>query len=265
MDFVEPVESVPHKESQTEETIEKLEDEIDHYYQLVESKFAELWNKTSENEQVKELKTNLLNQVNKTRELNDKIHIKEHLAKIEDEISKININTQINSGLDLLDSKLEIVEKEVGKYVSSFTSFLSNIVSIAPKEEEKEELFNTEYYGNTRYDNDLLKLHTSEEFYKDKNDTFDVDSKTEEISQLLKKYPNLQKLMNELVPVKIDYKSFWFNYFKNDDKFKDDEKNRKKLLESNEEEFSWDNEDDDEVVIDKKDTEEEVNVDDDWE
>lgn len=51
-------------------------------------------------------------------------------------------------------------------------------------------------YGTTRYDTDLLKLHTSEEFYlsnelDNENEIkhFNADEKTKEISDLLKSIP----------------------------------------------------------------------------
>ena len=67
---------------------------------------------------------------------------------------------------------------------------------------------------------------------KDEIESFNADSKTKEISGLLEKYPNtLTKTMNDLVPLKISYNLFWYRYFKNDDKLKEQEKKRKELLE----------------------------------
>ena len=67
---------------------------------------------------------------------------------------------------------------------------------------------------------------------KDEIESFNADNKTKEISGLLEKYPNtLTKTMNDLVPLKISYNLFWYRYFKNDDKLKEQEKKRKELLE----------------------------------
>ena len=91
-----------------------------------------------------------------------------------------DISTQANSALDVLDSKLEVVEREAGKYFGNFTSFylilyLFHQATTVPTTttmltKTKEVLFNSSLnqynnYGTTRYDTDLLKLHTTEEFY----------------------------------------------------------------------------------------------------
>lgn len=156
---------------------------------------------------LEEYKQNFIKQLNTTKQsLNEKtseLHVQESLKSIEDQLKKIklqDISTQANSALDVLDSKLEVVE-EAGKYFGNFTSFLSNIVSISPgddstnnnnnaNQQTKEVLFNSSLnqynnYGTTRYDTDLLKLHTTEEFYlsdelDDENEIkdFNADEKT---------------------------------------------------------------------------------------
>lgn len=269
----------------TEETIEKLESEIDKAYGLVETKFQELWSNASKNVEkikIEEQKQRLIEQLNNTRKsLNEKtneLHVQENLKKIEESLKQVSLDDftkSANKALDLLDSKLEIVENEASKYFGNFTSFLSSIVSVGPEESEegeeakKDVVFNSSLnqynnYGTTRYETDLLNLHTSESFYlsedldvKEEVNLFNADSKTKEISELLEKYPNtLTKTMNDLVPVKVSYNIFWYRYFKNDDKLKDQEKKRKELLEKEdnskkdgnhndeeEEEFTWDDED----------------------
>ena len=120
--------------------------------------------------------------------LNEKtseLHVQESLKSIEDQLKKIklqDISTQANSALDVLDSKLEVVEREAGKYFGNFTSFylilyLFHQATTVPtttttnaNQQTKEVLFNSSLnqynnYGTTRYDTDLLKLHTTEEFY----------------------------------------------------------------------------------------------------
>ncbi|KAK6891606.1 Protein DOS2 [Candida tropicalis] len=272
----------------TEETIEKLESEIDKAYGLVETKFQELWSNASKNVEkikIEEQKQKLIEQLNNTRKaLNDKtneLHVQESLKKIEDNLKQVSLDDftkSANKALDLLDSKLEIVENEASKYFGNFTSFLSSIVSVNPVNEDegngkKEVVFNSSLnqfnnYGTTRYETDLLNLHTTESFYlneeldvKDEIESFNADNKTKEISGLLEKYPNtLTKTMNDLVPLKISYNLFWYRYFKNDDKLKEQEKKRKELLEKkdtsktdgnqenddDEEEFTWDDDEEEE-------------------
>lgn len=311
MDYIDPVTTQePSTESQTsnantssapphdpatiktEETIEKLESEIDKAYGLVEHKFQELWenaSKGAEKYNLDEYKQSFIKQLNTTKQsLNEKsseLHVQERLKSIEDQLKKIklqDISTQANSALDVLDSKLEVVEREAGKYFGNFTSFLSNIVSISPGDDNtnnhtnqktKELLFNSSLnqfnnYGTTRYDTDLLKLHTSEEFYlsnelDNENEIkhFNADEKTKEISDLLEKYSTtLTKTMNELVPVKIAYNLFWYRYFKQENKLKEHEKKRKELLQKkegskhnhvaadgdDEEDFTWDDDEEEE-------------------
>ncbi|RCK63218.1 Protein DOS2 [Candida viswanathii] len=280
----------------TEETIEKLETEIDKAYGLVETKFLELWSNASQNIdkiKIEEQKQKLIDQLNNTKkalnERTNELHVQENLRKIEENLKQASLgdfSKSANKALDLLDSKLEIVENEASKYFGNFTSFLSSMVSVTLGTEEeggekKEVLFNSSLnqynnYGTTRYDNDLLNLHTTEDFYLSEDldvagevNAFNADDKTKEISGLLEKYPTtLTKTMNELVPVKISYNLFWYRYFKNDDKLKEQEKKRKELLEKkddskksgsqegddDEEDFTWDDEDeeDEETTVDSK-------------
>ena len=127
--------AAPHDTAtiKTEETIEKLESEIDKAYVLVEHKFQELWENASKNAEkyhLEEYKQNFIEQLNTTKQsLNEKtseLHVQESLKSIEDQLKKIklqDISTQANSALDVLDSKLEVVEREAGKYFGNFTSF----------------------------------------------------------------------------------------------------------------------------------------------
>ncbi|ODV77158.1 uncharacterized protein CANTADRAFT_8305 [Suhomyces tanzawaensis NRRL Y-17324] len=261
MEFIDPQiepekEAVPDKASkdQTEETVQRLESEIDKAYSAVEHKFQDLWTNAS----------------TQATGLQEKIKLEEHKKQLLSQLSnaRLNINTELietiksqaNHALDSLDSTLEQVEKQAGQYVSLFTSFFSSIVSVAPKEQEKEEvLFSlNDSYGTSRYDTELFKLHTSPSYYVDEASdaakAFDADTKTTEIAELLQKYPNtLTKLMNDLVPVKLPYNQFWYWYFVHDDKLKESENKRKELLDKktasgagDDEEFTWDDDEEEE-------------------
>ncbi|KAK6454773.1 uncharacterized protein RJT20DRAFT_51963 [Scheffersomyces xylosifermentans] len=306
MEFADPVvaqEELPKKpedaptDVQTEEKVQKLESEIDRAYTLVESKFQDLWASASKNTtdlqekyKLDEVKQSLLTQLNSAKEslsANNTLNVSENLASIEEQLKKVklpevkvdlkNLQSQANSALDTLDSKLEIVEQQAGKIASSFASFFTNIIAVAPETpetNEKETLFsspginNHENYGNSRYENDLYKLHTTESYYvspdlDDKDgEKYDADTQTKEIAELLEKYPTtLTKLMNEIVPVKVSYNLFWYRYFKNSDKLKESEKKRKELLMrkensqntnngDDEEEFTWDDDEEEEEAVD---------------
>lgn len=293
---------------QTLIAIERLEDEIDVAYSAVESKFSSLWVNASKSahglqERVKfdERKKELINQVKSARQNvnNNKVvqenvqsiekHLKdlgEHVKSLEPNIDMNSLSSQANKALDTLDSKLEIVEQQAGKIVSLFTSFFSSIITIdTPKEAPVEEMSNAilnakipgAAYSQTRFDNDLFKLHTTDNFYLDESsedeNTFEIEDKTEEISKLLKEYPDtLEQTMNRLVPIQISYRDFWIRYFKQEMKLKENQQSRKELLANNEvnkmnsiehfsdddedEDFTWDDDDED-------DEEEEDNVHDD--
>lgn len=288
-----------HQEGKTEQAVHQLETEIDNAYQSVEKKFSELWTNVNKNAedlqqkyQLEQRRDELLKQLSAARDsIDDKTKLTLHLSQFEQQLKSLGgqlgeqihvpdiyfkeLGNKANTYLDRLDSGLEIVENQASKYASQFASFFSGIVQInndtqpeAPV--KRETLFSTSMganpnYGTSRYDSDLFKLHTSPELYlyqaDDKElEQFDVDSKTELISQTLKTYDNtLHKLMNELVPVEISYSEFWYKYFKLEENLKREEHQRKKLLENKEtkkegedEEFTWDDDDEEPVDIGKE-------------
>lgn len=282
---------------QTQAAIERLEGEIDAAYSSIESKFSSLWANASKSahglqDKVKfeERRKELISQVNNARQnINNNKAVQEnvqsierqlkdlgeHVRSLEPSIDMNSLSSQANRALDALDSKLEIVEQQAGKIVSLFTSFFSNIVTIdtpqeAPVEESPIAISNAKIqgdaYSQTRFDTDLFKLHTTDSFYLDEplnddNIKIEIDDKTDEISNLLKKYPDtLEQTMNRLVPIQISFQDFWIRYFKQELKLKENQQSRKELLAKNEldtrnsiehfsdddeEEFTWDDDDDD--------------------
>jgi hypothetical protein len=305
MEFYDPIvaqEELPKTEgvndNKTEEAVHKLEDEIDQAYTAVETRFAGLWSSASKNAnelqekyKLEEHKNQLLEQLSSAKtNINNKAKVTENLGQIEEQLKALsghmpevdlkNLQQHASNTLDSLDSTLELVEKQAGKYVTQLTSFFSGMVSVNPgdlqPDESTETLFKTplnpkENYGTSRYDNDLYNLHTTASIYtSDEADSeeeikkFNADAKTAEISKLLKDYPNtLTKLMNDLVPVKISYELFWYRYFKAEAKLKESEKKRKELLKRKEnkdasdhgdddEEFTWDDEEEDVVDVAKE-------------
>lgn len=276
-----------HDKTSTEENVEKLEEEIDVVYSIVETNLKNLWNKTSEeakvvNEKYNETKDQLLQQLNKLK-ISPTV---ENLKSIETQFSNLNLDNQYltklkqnvenldqidisgkaNNALDLLDSHLEQVENKAINYVKSFGSFWSSVISVEdpkqkiPAKDNETTLFKSSIkYGTSRYDQDLYKLHTESEYYlkDDKIDNFNPDDKTDEISNLLSKYPELNQLMNDLVPIKISYAQFWYHYFNQRLVIEKDEQIRKKLTETHDEaeEFDWDDDEEEGEEEEEEETE----------
>lgn len=284
------------KTSKTEETIGNLEQDIDKAYGVIESKFQELWKDNSglfQEKQLEEHKQNLVKQLNTLKanvaENKNLQTVGESFRAFEEQLKQANLEQRLHidelkkgatSALDALDSRLEVVENKASEYVGQFASFFSNIVSVRPETDtmqEKDVLYSSplnkySQYGTTRYDQDLLKLHTTRSYYiedtlddPDELKQFNSDAKTSEIDRLLKKYPEtLVETMNELVPVEVSYNTFWYRYFKNENKLQSLDQQRKELLSKNkgrqtgdvegtaekedEDDFAWD-EDDEEPPV----------------
>lgn len=263
----EPVNDINRK---TEESFQKLEDEISKTYNVLEAQASTWgsWISTS----ISNLKVNDV--INETKKQVESLHIdeklqetKKSLAKNLDSIQKhivtdenaakskdmLNMLSQkTNKYLDDLDKDLERVENTAGAYVSKFGQFLKeNILVAAPEDmdeliddKDAELLFNVNgttegKLSATRTEAQLFTLHTSPDLYltEDKDpdfetfkSTFDVEQKTDEITKLVKENKNLKKLSTELVPAKVKYPEFWARYFYMHDKILQQESNRKKLL-----------------------------------
>jgi hypothetical protein len=123
------------------------------------------------------------------------------------------------------------------KFGTNIRNFLSDAVTIAPPDASGEGssgsragkvLFESKdsegkrVIHTTRFDAQLHVIHSSlDSFLKDpqspqwadfKKD-FDVEKKTEAISEHLAKYEELRRAMEKLVPEKVEYKDFWCRYY----------------------------------------------------
>lgn len=120
--------------------------------------------------------------------------------------------------------------------------------------------------GN-RTEAELKELSINKQIYLDSKNKqngskIDIDSKTEEISEILKINKDLDTLMNALVPLEISYVEFWTVYFAKKDEILKREETRKKILtagsngkhgeeqkdakELQQEEVNWDDDEEDE-------------------
>lgn len=120
------------------------------------------------------------------------------------------------------------------KFGTNLRNFLKDAVSIAPPEKGKEGenggkvLFESKdaqgkrVIHTTRFDAQLHVIHSSlDSFTKDPaggefeswKETFNVESKTEEISKDLESFGELRTSMEKLVPGEVAYKDFWTRYY----------------------------------------------------
>jgi hypothetical protein len=84
-------------------------------------------------------------------------------------------------------------------------------------------------------------------------ENFNLESKTEEISRLMKNDTKIAQHHATLVPVEISYEQFWTRYFYRYSLYLEDEERRSKLQQltkvQEEQAFSWDDDDDDDANI----------------
>ena len=133
----------------------------------------------------------------------------------------------------------EAADEALLKFGSNIRDFLQNAISIAPPSGESDAAQGSGGAGSTvlfevkdaqgkrvihtsRFDAQLHVIHTStESFAKDPSgeefdswtQTFDIDSKTSDISADLAKYPELRTTMEKLVPDQVPYAEFWKRYY----------------------------------------------------
>ncbi|KAF9876262.1 BSD domain-containing protein [Colletotrichum karsti] len=147
------------------------------------------------------------------------------------------------------------------RFGTNISNFLKEAVSIAPPSDSNNQgrtvLFESKdaqgkrVIHTSRQDAQLHVIHTStESFTKDPateefatwGKTFDVEKKTEDISNDLKQYPELRTTMEKLVPDQVPYAEFWKRYYFLRHGIEAAEARRRDLLKaaSAEDEVSWD-------------------------
>lgn len=278
---IENLEKSGNQSSSVEDTLSTLLTEIDGAYHQIESRFSKLWliasttasdasNKLNLDAQKQELQSQLeglrstLSSVTAAGLALSPAMVREQLAEIEKKVPAVAaVQEQANTALDKLDEKLESVERTATRYVSGFRSFFSSIVSVEPSIDSdslaraSSELSNSVAtdssgtssfgYGPSRHQTELYKLHTDPSLYTTAPAAVSgitISDRTIEIASLLKKYPELQKLMRELVPETVDYNSFWERYFYNVGQLTKQEEKRLALLQdpTKDDQFNWDDE-----------------------
>ncbi len=120
------------------------------------------------------------------------------------------------------------------KFGTNIRNFLRDAVSIAPPTEDKDDNGNSKVLfeskdaegkrviHSTRFDAQLHAIHSSldsftrdpvSQEYEKWKDSFNVDERTERISEDLDKYEELRRAMENLVPEKVEYGEFWKRYY----------------------------------------------------
>ncbi|RDA93883.1 hypothetical protein CP533_4518 [Ophiocordyceps camponoti-saundersi (nom. inval.)] len=154
------------------------------------------------------------------------------------------------------------------RFGSNVRDFLRDAITIAPPEESGQDttvLFESKdaqgkrVIHTSRFDAQLHVIHTSaERFTEDQSGEeyetwasgFDIDSKTEDISADLARYPELRTTMEKLVPDSVSYADFWRRYYYLRHGIETAESRRRDLLKaaSAEDEVGWDDDSDDEAA-----------------
>lgn len=180
--------------------------------------------------------------------------------------------------LTALDNNLAKAESTAASYWETVKkpSFWSNITdnlgsrldqvvqltneTIASVNEQNSDNSSRPTIAGNRTDAEITELSTDKSIYLTNNDTskilIDIDSKTEEISEILKDNKKLENLMNELVPQQVSYVTFWTIFLTRRDEILKREEMRKNILNAKEKveeekEVGWD--DDDENTTDAND------------
>ncbi|KAH9208701.1 hypothetical protein DL95DRAFT_311361 [Leptodontidium sp. 2 PMI_412] len=155
------------------------------------------------------------------------------------------------------------------KFGTNLRNFLRDAVTIAPPSEEAGAQGSTVLFESkdasgkrvihtTRFDAQLHVIHSSQdsftkdpvsEEYEPWKKTFNVDSKTDDISKDLESFTELRSSMEKLVPDTVAYGDFWTRYYFLRHSIETAEARRRDLLKaaaSTEEEVGWDEDSEDE-------------------
>lgn len=151
-----------------------------------------------------------------------------------------------------LEKAEDAADEALLRFGTNIRNFLRDAVAVAPPSDDSVQagsnadvLFESKdstgkrVIHTTRFEAQLHVIHsTFDSFMNDPvsgewpkfRDNFEIDEKTEDISQDLEKYTDLRKAMEQLVPEKVDYKEFWCRYYFLRLVIETEEQRRKELL-----------------------------------
>jgi len=142
--------------------------------------------------------------------------------------------TEAAKRLKDIEKAEDAADEALLKFGTNIRNFLRDAVTIAPPTEEKDDNGNNKILfeskdsegkrviHTTRFDAQLHAIHSSlDSFTKDPmspeyekwKEDFSVEKMTEEISRDLDKYEELRRVMEKLVPEKVEYGEFWMRYY----------------------------------------------------
>ncbi|KAN0119982.1 BSD domain containing protein [Hyaloscypha variabilis] len=180
------------------------------------------------------------------------------------------LRTEAAKRLKEIEKAEDAADEALLKFGTNLRNFLKDAVTIAPPSEEAGQsstvLFESKdasgkrVIHTTRFDAQLHVIHSStdsftkdpvSEEYEPWTKTFDLDSKTEDISKDLENFAELRTSMEKLVPDTVSYGDFWKRYYFLRHSIETAEARRRDLLKgataSAEEEVGWDEDSDDET------------------
>jgi len=182
------------------------------------------------------------------------------------------LRTEAAKRLKEIEKAEDAADEALLKFGTNLRNFLKDAVSIAPPSGEAGQgstvLFESKdasgkrVIHTTRFDAQLHVIHSStdsftkdpvSEEYEPWTKTFDLDSKTEDISKDLENFAELRTSMEKLVPDTVSYGDFWKRYYFLRHSIETAEARRRDLLKgaaaSAEEEVGWDEDSDDETIM----------------
>ncbi|TAQ90279.1 hypothetical protein B7494_g1379 [Chlorociboria aeruginascens] len=180
------------------------------------------------------------------------------------------LRTEAAKGLKEIEKAEDAADEALLKFGTNIRNFLRDAVSIAPPSDsegqgstilfESKDAQGKRVIHTTRFDAQLHVIHSSLDSFMDDpvseefepwTKTFDVDSKTDDISKDLEKYGELRTSMEKLVPDQVTYGDFWKRYYFLRHSIETAEAKRRDLLKgaatSTEEHIGWDEDSDDEA------------------
>ncbi|KAI7882055.1 BSD-domain-containing protein [Lichtheimia hyalospora FSU 10163] len=198
-------------------------------------------------------------------------------AALRERISALDLNSllptqRLPENMDLTQLRSEVIQgtRHAEQYLQKFGSEVMDVVTKAitvlePEEDttngqSSSEGSNPRIYA-TRKEALLAKMRVDPETYMQEpedskvhetfNAGFNIQEYTDEIASLLKQHTDLENIMHELVPVKVDYTTFWKRYFYRAWCIEQDEQKRQMIVKGahehdDEADFKWDSDEEDE-------------------